>query len=565
MPKLFTSLFILLGVFLSFTQTTPVQAAIAPDKIEIGPIELDQPGSMQDTPMEFQVTITTYPDTIANTPLETKTFKFDGNGNVSFPSGYTPAQIPCPNRGKKGPCLGVFEMARNKNGITAVKLSGFRVFVNGREDPAPGIKPDINSDKPCDSPNWEPCRRDANEQTKWITAQYTPGIAAYGTPQIDIQPQPSTSIDKGIDPSITITLTDPKPSKYTVTVGPQIGLDQNAAPPKETILVNTCTSSNCLISRIGALSDVYITNPSATENQLTFKVPSKNLGEGRRHMVTVKIDNQDYGAEFGIKNTPGIDKLNVIISPTQFTNQATSKGKAITATITNATNSKYRIYIKNIDNTEPAKGRNDFNCRPAGSEFKCSKDYTLPNDGLPGGDPLVTYYMVISLADDPSTYSERPFTIGPTPKNGGGSGGGGGVTKCDPTQQDCTSSGGIHCDTSDGATARTRNIKFEKDFIESLPAGNVGILTAIGCVPTDPQKLIQGLFRVGIGLGGAAALLLMIGGAFQFITSAGNPDAVKSASETFTQAIIGLLVIIFAVLLLQIIGVDILNIPGFNK
>lgn len=120
---------------------------------------------------------------------------------------------------------------------------------------------------------------------------------------------------------------------------------------------------------------------------------------------------------------------------------------------------------------------------------------------------------------------------------------------CKPGQPNCTSSGGIRCDTSNG---------------DKIDNGD-GILTAIGCVPTEPQELIQGLFRVGIGLGGAAALLLMIGGAFQFITSAGNPDAIKSASETFTQAIIGLLVIIFAVLLLQVIGVDILNIPGFGK
>lgn len=552
MPKLLTSLFILLGIFLSFTQTTHVQAATAPDKIEIGPIELDQPGSMQDTPMEFQVTITTYPDTATNTPLDTKTFRFDRDGNISYPSGNNPSRINCDagplGRGKKGPCLGVFEMARNKNGITAVKLSGFRVFVNGREDPTPGIQPDINGNKPCDSPNWEPCRRSANEQTGWITAKYTPGVAAYGAPQIDIQPQPSTNIDKGVDPSVTVTLTDPKPSQYMVIVGPKIGLDQNSPPPKETIFVNTCTSSTCLISRTGTLSDVYITNPSANENQLTFKVPSKNLVEGSRYTVTVQIDNQDYGAEFGVKNTPGLDKLTVIISPTQFTNQATSKGKAITTTITNATNSKYRIYIKNIDNTEPEKGRNDFDCRPAGSEFKCSKDYTLPAGGLPGGDPPVTYYMVVTLADDPSTYSERPFTIGPTPKNGG-SVGGGAAQNCPPGQTCTTSSGGIRCDTTNGD---------KKD-------NGDGIMTAIGCVPTEPQKLIQGLFRVGIGLGGAAALLLMIGGAFQFITSAGNPDSIKSASETFTQAIIGLLVIIFAVLLLQVIGVDILNIPGFSK
>lgn len=94
--------------------------------------------------------------------------------------------------------------------------------------------------------------------------------------------------------------------------------------------------------------------------------------------------------------------------------------------------------------------------------------------------------------------------------------------------------------------------------------GDLGIETAIGCVPTEPTQFILAVSKLATGMGGGIALLLMIVGAFKMMTSAGNPDAVKAGSEQITSAVIGLLFIIFAVLLLQVIGVDILALPGFE-
>ncbi|MBI4040144.1 hypothetical protein HY389_02210 [Candidatus Daviesbacteria bacterium] len=91
-----------------------------------------------------------------------------------------------------------------------------------------------------------------------------------------------------------------------------------------------------------------------------------------------------------------------------------------------------------------------------------------------------------------------------------------------------------------------------------------GVNTAIGCIPTDPQALIQKVLQFATGAGGGIALLLMIYGAFQMMTSAGNPEQVKKGADQLTSAVIGLLFIIFSVLLLQIIGFNILNIPGFK-
>lgn len=114
---------------------------------------------------------------------------------------------------------------------------------------------------------------------------------------------------------------------------------------------------------------------------------------------------------------------------------------------------------------------------------------------------------------------------------------------CDPAAGDgsCTSAAGIPCG-DDGK----------------------GVRTALGCVPTEPNKLITLLVQMGATIGGGITLLLMIFGAIRMIMSAGNPEQLKQGQEQFKSAVIGLLFIIFAVLLLQIIGVNILSIPGFS-
>ncbi len=95
--------------------------------------------------------------------------------------------------------------------------------------------------------------------------------------------------------------------------------------------------------------------------------------------------------------------------------------------------------------------------------------------------------------------------------------------------------------------------------------GDGGIMTAIGCVPTNPVAFVEAFFKFSLGIGGGLALLLMSFGAIRMILAQGNPESLKKGQEQFTSALIGLLFIIFSVLLLQVIGVDILNLPGFGK
>ncbi len=91
------------------------------------------------------------------------------------------------------------------------------------------------------------------------------------------------------------------------------------------------------------------------------------------------------------------------------------------------------------------------------------------------------------------------------------------------------------------------------------------LYTAIGCIPIqNSNELIGFILRWAIGIGGGIAFLLIILAGFQIMTSAGNPDRLKAGQELMTSAIAGLMLLIFSVFILKIIGVDILELPGFG-
>lgn len=118
---------------------------------------------------------------------------------------------------------------------------------------------------------------------------------------------------------------------------------------------------------------------------------------------------------------------------------------------------------------------------------------------------------------------------------------------CEPNDINCTTSAGAKQDSC------------------TNDDNNPGIYTAIGCIHTKPDVFVKDFMTFAIGIAGGLAFLIMLSGAFQMLTSAGNPDSLKAGQDRLTSAVIGLLFVIFAVLLLQIIGVDILHLPELGK
>ena len=94
--------------------------------------------------------------------------------------------------------------------------------------------------------------------------------------------------------------------------------------------------------------------------------------------------------------------------------------------------------------------------------------------------------------------------------------------------------------------------------------GTKGINTALGCISYDATSggFVNSLLTIIIGLGGGVALLLILYGVFIVTTSAGIPDKLNSGKEIISSAVAGLVFIILAIFLMNLIGVKILALPG---
>lgn len=90
------------------------------------------------------------------------------------------------------------------------------------------------------------------------------------------------------------------------------------------------------------------------------------------------------------------------------------------------------------------------------------------------------------------------------------------------------------------------------------------VWTAIGCVSSTGGGFTGDLLKIGTGVGGGIALLLILFGSLQIMTSAGNPEKLSAGKELVTAAITGLLFIIFSVFILQLVGVTILKLPDWG-
>ncbi len=88
--------------------------------------------------------------------------------------------------------------------------------------------------------------------------------------------------------------------------------------------------------------------------------------------------------------------------------------------------------------------------------------------------------------------------------------------------------------------------------------------TTNGGFPTDPAGFIQKIFAVLLSVSGGIALLLIIKAGYQLMTAQGKPEQLQNGRDQLIAAIVGLIFLIFSFVFLQLIGFDILHIPGFT-
>ena len=107
----------------------------------------------------------------------------------------------------------------------------------------------------------------------------------------------------------------------------------------------------------------------------------------------------------------------------------------------------------------------------------------------------------------------------------------------------------------------------DPEFVNYRPVQNK-TWTPIGCIGFDicqPGGFVQTVLRFIVGIAGGLAFLGFVWGGFQLTTSSGDPARVASGKGMVLSSIGALLLIIFSVFLLQFIGVEILNLPGFGR
>jgi hypothetical protein len=90
------------------------------------------------------------------------------------------------------------------------------------------------------------------------------------------------------------------------------------------------------------------------------------------------------------------------------------------------------------------------------------------------------------------------------------------------------------------------------------------IFTAIGCIPYEPKAMISFLLGWAAGISGGVAFLTIVFAAIQILTSSGDPKRIKAGQELLTSAIAGLILIAISVVLLNFIGVTVLNLPSLG-
>ena len=83
--------------------------------------------------------------------------------------------------------------------------------------------------------------------------------------------------------------------------------------------------------------------------------------------------------------------------------------------------------------------------------------------------------------------------------------------------------------------------------------------TPFGTIDATPEGLAKAFLSLGFGAAGGVAFLLMIFGAYRLIFAGGNPESIQEGRSVMTAAIAGLIVVILAIFLLDLIGISILG------
>jgi hypothetical protein len=110
---------------------------------------------------------------------------------------------------------------------------------------------------------------------------------------------------------------------------------------------------------------------------------------------------------------------------------------------------------------------------------------------------------------------------------------------------------------------RDKQGNYRQECVNCITAGNWW--TILGCLPTGQASLVQTLVNLITGVAGGISFLIMIKGAFLMMTSQGNIYRLRAGKSSMTKGAAGLVIVLFATIILRTIAADILKLPGFGQ
>lgn len=90
------------------------------------------------------------------------------------------------------------------------------------------------------------------------------------------------------------------------------------------------------------------------------------------------------------------------------------------------------------------------------------------------------------------------------------------------------------------------------------------IWTGIGCIRPNISGIVESLFNTFSGIMGALVFFCLVSNGMRIMASRGNPETLKKSQEAMTACLVGFVVLVLSVLFLKIVGVNILQLPGWT-
>lgn len=86
-----------------------------------------------------------------------------------------------------------------------------------------------------------------------------------------------------------------------------------------------------------------------------------------------------------------------------------------------------------------------------------------------------------------------------------------------------------------------------------------------GCIPTTEQGFVQAILRIFTSIVGGLSFLSLLYGGGVILASRGNPEQLNTGKSIVVSSIGGLLLVVMAIFILQLIGGGFFDLPGFGS